>query len=67
MIDQYFDYFGITAGILIIVGVGLVFFLIVAYILERRTRLIFPDRKRSDDDFSLFDDDDDDDNEENNE
>ena len=61
MIDQYFDTFGITAGILIIVGVGLVLFLLIAFILERRTRILFPERQKRSDDESFFDFGDDDD------
>ena len=63
MIEQYFDTFGITAGILIIVGVGLVLFLLIAIILERRTRILFPERQKRSDDESFFDfgDDDEDD------
>ncbi len=55
MIDQYFDTFGITAGILIVVGVGLVLFLLIAVILERRTRILFPERQKKSDDESFFD------------
>ena len=64
MIDQYFDTFGITAGILIIVGVGLVLFLLIAIILEHRTRILFPERQKKSDDESFFDfgDEDDEDN-----
>ena len=64
MIDQYFDTFGITAGILIIVGVGLVLFLLIAIILERRTHILFPERQKKSDDESFFDfgDEDDEDN-----
>ena len=64
MIDQYFDTFGITAGILIIVGVGLVLFLLIAILLERRTRILFPERQKKSDDESFFDfgDEDDEDN-----
>lgn len=61
MIDQYFDTFGITAGILIIVGIGLVLFLLIAIILEHKTRILFPERQKRSDDESFFDFDDDDD------
>lgn len=61
MIDQYFDTFGITAGILIIVGIGLVLFLLIAIILEHKTRILFPERQKRSDDESFFDLDDDDD------
>ena len=55
MIDQFFDYFGIQGGVLIVIGVGIVLFLIIAFVLERRTRIMFPERNKSDDDFDLFD------------
>lgn len=61
MFDQYFDYFGLTGGVLIIIGVGLLLFLLIAVILERRTKILFPERSKSqeDDDFLSFDDADD--------
>ena len=62
-IDKYFDFFGLTAGVLIILGIGILIFLIVAIIAERRTRVLFPDRKKKpgeDDGFLDFGDDDDD-------
>ena len=50
---------------MIILGVGILIFLIVAIVAERKTRVLFPDRKRrgsSDSDgFLNFDDDEDDD------
>lgn len=61
MFDEYFAYFGLTGGVLLIIGVGLVIFLLIAVILERRTKLLFPERHKpkakSDDDFLSFDDD----------
>ena len=61
MIEQYFNTMGITNGTLIILGVGILIFLLIAILLEHRTRMIFPDRKKRDDDdeglFDLFDDD----------
>lgn len=61
MFDQYFDYFGLTGGVLIIIGAGLLLFLLVAVILERRTKILFPERPKpqEDDDFLSFDDADD--------
>lgn len=58
MFDQYFEYFGLTGGVLIIIGVGLLVFLLVAVVLERRTKILFPERKKpqADDDFLSFDD-----------
>lgn len=65
MIEQYFNTMGITNGTLIILGVGILIFLLIAILLEHRTRMIFPDRKKRDDDdeglFDLFDDDDEED------
>ncbi len=64
-LNKYFDFFGLTWGVLIIIGAGVLIFLIVAIILERRTKLIFPNREVSDDeedfdfDFGFGDDDDD--------
>ena len=64
MFDEYFAYFGLTGGVLLIIGVGLLLFLLIAIILERRTKLLFPERQKpkaeSDDDFLSFDDDEDD-------
>lgn len=64
ILDDFFNQFGLTTGVLIILGVGILIFLIIAIIAERKTRILFPDRKRrgnSDDSFFNFDDDDDDD------
>lgn len=70
-IKQYFDFFGLTWGVLIIIGVGILIFLLVAIILEHRTKLIFPNRPDSDDDddfefdFGFGDDDEDEDKDDN--
>ena len=63
MFDGLFDYFGLTGGVLVIIGAGLILFLLIAIILEHRTRLLFPQRAKSesDDDFLSFDDDEDED------
>lgn len=60
MIDDFFNSFGLTGGVLIILGVGIVLFLLIAIILERRTKILFPERSKEDDsnDFLSFDDDD---------
>lgn len=61
ILDDFFNQFGLTTGVLIILGVGILIFLIIAIIAERKTRILFPDRKRrgnSDDSFFNFDDDD---------
>lgn len=66
MIEEYFNYFGNTAGVLIIVGAGLLLFLLIAFVLELRTRKMFPERAKSDDDYDLFGFDDEDEEEETN-
>lgn len=62
MLEEYFGYFGLTGGVLLIIGVGLVLFLVIAVILEHRTKLLFPERGKgkSSDDFLSFDEDDED-------
>lgn len=62
-LDAFFDYFGLTGGIGIVLGVGIVIFLIVAIIAERKTRILFPERPKrpGEGGFLDFDDDDDDD------
>jgi hypothetical protein len=52
--------FGTRSGVIALILGGIVFFLIVAYILERKTRKLYPDREKSEDDLTLFDDDDED-------
>ena len=60
-VDKYFEYFGLTGGVLLILAVGIVLFLAIAFIAERKTKALFPDRKRrGDDDGGFFDFDDDD-------
>lgn len=61
MLQQYFDTLGLTGGVLLILGIGIVVFLLVAIVLERRTRKAFPNRKKRSDDDGLFGFDDDDD------
>lgn len=60
MLDGYFEYFGLTGGVLLIIGAGLLLFLLIAVILERRTKMLFPEREKpkADDDFPSFVDDD---------
>lgn len=63
ILDSYFAQFGLTAGVLIILGIGILIFLVVAIIAERKTRILFPERKRKpgdDGSFFNFDDDDED-------
>ncbi len=65
ILNGLFDSVGLTGGVLIILGVGILIFLIVAIVAERKTRVLFPDRKRrgssDSDSFLNFDDDEDDD------
>ena len=56
MIDEFFSYFGLTYGVLIIIGVGLIVFLLIAMLLEHRTKILFPERSRPKDDKDLDDD-----------
>lgn len=61
MLDNYFNTLGLTWGVLLILGIGIVLFLIVAIILEHTTRKKFPERPADDDGdsgFLSFDDDD---------
>ena len=61
IVNQYFDFFGLTWGVLIVIGAGVLIFLVVAIVLERRTKLIFPERDGAGDDFDFdfgFDDED---------
>lgn len=58
MLDGYFEYFGLTGGVLLIIGAGLLLFLVIAVILERRTKMLFPEREKPKaDDSSSFEDD----------
>ena len=61
-IGDFFSWlFGTRSGVLALIGGGIVLFLIIAFVLERKTRKLFPEHERSEDDFTLFDDDDDED------
>ena len=64
ILNGLFDKFGVTGGVMIVLGVGLLIFFIVAVVAERKTRILFPDREKrpgDDDGFLNFDDDDDED------
>ena len=50
--------FGTRPGVIALVLGGIVFFLIVAFFLERRTRAEFYNHEKTEDDRDLFDDDD---------
>ncbi|MDO5119805.1 MAG: hypothetical protein Q4D48_06930 [Coriobacteriales bacterium] len=49
--------FGTRQGVVALVLGGIVLFLIIAFILERRTRAMYKNHAKSDDDWDLFDDD----------
>ena len=57
-ISDFFTWlFETRQGVVFLVLGGIVFFLIVAFILERRTRAIYRNHEKSEDDWSFFDDD----------
>ena len=57
-ISDFFTWlFETRQGVVFLVLGGIVFFLIVAFILERRTRAIYRNHEKSEDDLSFFDDD----------
>ena len=49
--------FGTRQGVISLVVGGIVLFLIIAFILERRTRALYKNHAKSPDDWDLFDDD----------
>ena len=60
ILDSFFAKFGLTAGVLIILAIGILIFLVVAIVAERKTRILFPDRNQAEGDdggFLNFDDD----------
>lgn len=59
--EIYHFLFETYAGIGVLVLVGLILSFIVSVILERRTKKIYFEHKKTEDDWSLFDDDDDED------
>ena len=65
LLDSVIEQIGLTATILIVLGIGILIFLIVAIIAERKTRILFPERPKrpGEGGFLDFDDDDDDDDE----
>jgi predicted MFS family arabinose efflux permease len=50
--------FGTRQGVITLVVGGLVLFLIIAFVLERRTRAMYKNHAKSEDDWDLFDDED---------
>lgn len=59
-VSNFFNWlFNTRPGVLALIGGGIVVALIVALILEHRTRQLYKNHKKSADDWSLFDDDED--------
>lgn len=52
--------FGSKAGVLTLLGCGVVFFLFLAWRMEKKTRQEYFNHEKSEDDWDLFDDDDED-------
>ena len=48
--------FGTRTGVLVLLGGGILVCLLVAFVLEGRTRARYKNHKRSEDDWDLFDD-----------
>jgi hypothetical protein len=60
-VSSFFSWlFGTRQGVLALVVGGIILFLIIAFVLERKTRMKYKEHAKSPDDWSLFDDDDDD-------
>ncbi len=60
-VSGFFDWlFGTRPGVLSLVVGGIVLFLLISLVLERRTRALYKNHERSDDDWDFFDQDDDD-------
>ena len=61
-VSSFFSWlFGTRQGVLALVVGGIILFLIIAFVLERKTRMKYKEHAKSPDDWSLFDDDDDED------
>ena len=59
-IGTFFDWLiNKPAGVLCLIVGGIIFFLIVSVVLERKTRKIYKNHEKSPEDWDLFDDDDD--------
>lgn len=58
-IGNFFGWlFGTRTGVIALVLGGIVLFLLIAFVLERRTRAMYKNHARSEDDWDLFDDED---------
>ena len=58
-VSSFFSWlFGTRAGVLALVVGGIVLFLVIAIILERRTRMKYKEHAKGENDWSFFDDDD---------
>lgn len=61
-ISDFFSWlFGDRTGVLCLIVGGIILFLIISIILERKTRKIYKNHEKSEDDWDLFDSDDDED------
>ena len=55
-IGNFFNWlFGTRPGVFTLLGVGVLFFLLIAWLLERRMRKQFYNHEKSEDDWNLFD------------
>ena len=58
-ITNFFDWlFNTQTGVICLVLGGIVVFVIIAFVLERKTRQIYFNHEKSDDDWDFFDDED---------
>ena len=56
-IGNFFNWlFGTRPGVFTLLGVGVLFFLLLAWLLERRMRKQFYNHEKTEDDWDLFDD-----------
>ena len=56
-INTFFDWlFGTRLGVLALMVGGVLLFLVLAWLLEKRTRMQFYNHEKSEDDWDLFDD-----------
>ncbi|RVU98040.1 hypothetical protein EII22_02885 [Coriobacteriales bacterium OH1046] len=56
ILDAFSWLFNDRTGVLVLIAGGIVVFLIIAFVLERRTRKHYFNHEKSEDDWDLFDD-----------
>lgn len=57
--DSFMDWlFGTETGVIVLLAAGLVICMVIALVMERKTRRLYYNHAKSEDDWSLFDDDD---------